>query len=86
MDKIFPSKGPVLSEVCYLEYILAPTVCLTYTLDKQFCVAPYASYGEESYDKLRNLHHALDPKDFFTSRQKGWFFKAGDSPESIYPS
>ena len=37
-----------------------------------------ASYGVESYERLKALHHTMDPDNFFTSRQNGWFFQAGD--------
>ncbi|KAK4889592.1 hypothetical protein LTR27_011670 [Elasticomyces elasticus] len=43
--------------------------------DAQYTQEVLRSYGPATYDKLWFLHKLLDPEDFFTSRQNGFFFK-----------
>ncbi|KAK5739430.1 hypothetical protein LTR17_005335 [Elasticomyces elasticus] len=43
--------------------------------DAQYTQDVLKSYGPATYDKLWFLHKLLDPGDFFTSRQNGFFFK-----------
>ncbi|KAK3641357.1 hypothetical protein LTR56_011385 [Elasticomyces elasticus] len=43
--------------------------------DAQYTQDVLKSYGPSTYDKLWFLHRLLDPENFFTSRQNGFFFK-----------